>query len=401
MTDITKTHLEPTLIAPETFLIHDHEGEGTAPVCVPLNTMVIRGAEPVVVDTGMAENREQYLADVFSLVEPEDIRWVFISHDDVDHTGNLNALMDRACNATLVINWFMTTRMGASLEVPPTRQRWVGDGEGLDVGDRVLQAVRPPIFDSPTTRGLYDPTTGVYWSSDSFATPMPHPMATVAELDDEFWLGGMTMFDNYVSPWLDLVDDAKFQATVDRVAGAAAHDARRLPHAGRQRHPRGQGHREHPPLPRRHLRPRARPDHPRAHPGDLRRGRRVVAAPTLSAWLPRTSPPRTWWPPSRPSSPTPSWPPRASAWHRTSRPSASAWASSSRSPRPTPTCPSTRWRSCSSTPPTSRAWPPCASSTSRRAARSTTTPAATATTSTSAATTASPPGTWSTAPHPG
>ena len=93
---ITKTHLEPTLIAPETFLIHDHEGEGTAPVCVPLNTMVIRGAEPVVVDTGMAENRDQYLADVFSLVEPEDIRWVFISHDDVDHTGNLNALMERA-----------------------------------------------------------------------------------------------------------------------------------------------------------------------------------------------------------------------------------------------------------------------------------------------------------------
>ena len=89
-----KTRFEPTQIAPETFVIHDHHGEGQAPVSVALNTMVIRGAEPVVVDTGMAENREQYLADVFSLVEPEDIRWVFISHDDVDHTGNLNALMD-------------------------------------------------------------------------------------------------------------------------------------------------------------------------------------------------------------------------------------------------------------------------------------------------------------------
>ena len=64
-------------------------------------------------------------------VEPEDIRWVFISHDDVDHTGNVNALMDLAPNATLVINWFMTTRMGASLEVPPTRQRWVGDGGAI------------------------------------------------------------------------------------------------------------------------------------------------------------------------------------------------------------------------------------------------------------------------------
>jgi flavorubredoxin len=217
MHEISKTHQAPTLIAPETYVIHDHEGEGTAPVCVPLNSMVIRGAEPVVVDTGMAENQDQYLADVFGLVEPEDIRWVFISHDDVDHTGNLNALMARATNATLVVDWFMVTRMGATLEVPPTRQRWLRDGDGLDVGDRVLQAVRPPIFDSPTTRGVYDPTTGVYWASDSFATPMPHPMPTIAELDPELWAGGMTMFNNYISPWLDLVDDAKFQRTIDRI----------------------------------------------------------------------------------------------------------------------------------------------------------------------------------------
>jgi len=213
----TKTRLDPTLIAPDTFLIHDHEGEGTAPVCVPLNSLVIRGAEPVVVDTGMAENRDQYLTDVFNLVEPEDIRWVFISHDDVDHTGNVNELMALAPNATLVVNWFLVTRMGATLEVPPTRWQWVGDGEALDVGDRVLHAVRPPIFDSPTTRGLFDPTTGVYWSSDSFATPMPHPVRSVSELDRDFWRQGMSQFDNYISPWLRLVDDVRFQATVDRV----------------------------------------------------------------------------------------------------------------------------------------------------------------------------------------
>jgi len=214
----TKTRLEPTLIGPDTYLIHDHEGEGTAPVTVGLNSMVIRGEQPVVVDTGMAENRDQFLADVFSLVEPEDIRWVFISHDDVDHTGNLNALMDAAPNATAIINWFMVTRMGASLEVPPTRQRWLGDGDSLDVGDRVLQLVRPPIFDSPTTRGLFDPTTGVYWASDAFATPMPPvPVRTIAAIDREMWEGGRVMFDNYISPWLGLVDERRFQRTVDRI----------------------------------------------------------------------------------------------------------------------------------------------------------------------------------------
>ena len=217
-----KTRLAPTRIATDTFLVHDHHGEGHAPVMVPLNSMVIRSAEPVVVDTGMAENRDQFLADVFSIVDPEDIRWVFISHDDVDHTGNLNALMDAAPNATVVINWFMQERMGASLAVSPLRQRWVGDGELIDVGDRKLLTVRPPIFDSPTTRGLFDPTTGVYWTVDSFATPMLTPVRNVDELDTDFWLDGMATFNQYVSPWITLTDDAKFQATVDRVEALGA-----------------------------------------------------------------------------------------------------------------------------------------------------------------------------------
>jgi flavorubredoxin len=214
----TKTHLDPTAIAPDTFVVHDHQGEGTAPVIVSLNALVIRGAEPVVVDTGVAENREQYLADVFGLVEPADVRWVFISHDDVDHTGNVNALMAACPNATLVVNWFMTERMTASLEVPLTRQRWIDDGGTLDVGDRTLVAVRPPIFDSPTTRGLFDPTTGTYWASDCFATPTLAPTRDVETLDRDFWVDGMHMFEQYVSPWTALVDDARYQATVDRIA---------------------------------------------------------------------------------------------------------------------------------------------------------------------------------------
>src|SRR5687767_14218652 len=100
-----KTHLPPTLVAEETYLIHDHSGEGVAPVMVPLNSLVIRGTEPVVVDTGFASNRDHFFADVFSIVEPRDIRWLFISHDDPDHTGNVEELMGLATNATLVINW--------------------------------------------------------------------------------------------------------------------------------------------------------------------------------------------------------------------------------------------------------------------------------------------------------
>ena len=170
----------------------------------------------------MAENRRQFLEDVFSLVEPADIRWVFVSHDDADHIGNLDALMDAAPHATAIVSWLMVERMGASLAVSSLRQRWVGDDERIDVGDRTLLTVRPPIFDNPTTRGLFDPTTGVYWAADCFATPMTAPVRDVGDLDPDFWDEGMATFHHHLAPWITLTDERRFQATVDRVEGLGA-----------------------------------------------------------------------------------------------------------------------------------------------------------------------------------
>lgn len=81
-----------------------------------------------------------------------------------------------------------------------------------------LPALRPPVYDSPTTRGLFDPTTGLYWSSDTFATPLPEPAAGTADLETEFWEFGLALFAlGAVSPCLSLVDPVKYGTYVDRV----------------------------------------------------------------------------------------------------------------------------------------------------------------------------------------
>jgi len=81
----------------------------------------------------------------------------------------------------------MVERYTNCFEFPHHRCRWVMDGESFDAGDRTLHALRPPAFDSPTTRGLFDPTTRVFWAVDTFATPLPDPHAAIADLDPEFW----------------------------------------------------------------------------------------------------------------------------------------------------------------------------------------------------------------------
>jgi flavorubredoxin len=201
----------PVEIAPETWVIQATQGEGTAPQTVHLNSMLIRGAEPIVVDTGGPANRERFLEDLFSLVEPEDVRWLFISHDDVDHYGNLHQLMDACRNATLVTTWFLCERiMCERLDVAPSRWRWVGDGDSFDAGDRTLHAVRPPLYDSPTTRGLFDDRTGVYWASDCYSTPVERGTEFVADMDPEAWRAGFSAFQHWNSPWVTMVEPDAF-----------------------------------------------------------------------------------------------------------------------------------------------------------------------------------------------
>lgn len=211
-----ETHHPPLKVADDTYLIQQTQKAAIGPLWVYLNSLVIKGSEPIIVDTGTPVNREQWLKDVFSIVDPGDVRWIFLSHDDVDHSGNMREIMEACPNATLVVTWFFTERHACEFGFPLDRCRWINDGDSFKAGDRTLTAITPPLFDSPVTRGLYDDRTGVYWAVDSFATPLPGPMEHIGELDKENWQQGITMFNCWNSPWFKMLDLAKFEQHVDR-----------------------------------------------------------------------------------------------------------------------------------------------------------------------------------------
>ncbi len=210
-------HHAPQQIAPDTYLIRQLFGEDQAPVAVYVNSMVIAGPEPVVVDTGTVVNRDQWFEDVFGIVDPTDIAYVFLSHDDHDHSGNLLALLDAAPQATLITTWFTVERLAGDLSIPLERMRWLDDGDTFDAGGRTLSLVRPPLYDSPVTRGLFDPTTGVYWAADAYATTVPHAVDDVADLDPEFWDEQFLGLNLMNSPWATIVDPTLFGEQVARV----------------------------------------------------------------------------------------------------------------------------------------------------------------------------------------
>lgn len=216
MTSATPDIREPYCVAPDTWVIPEIV-PGPPGTVVALNSMVITAEEPVVVDTGNSLSRDAWIEATFSIVDPLDVRWVFLSHDDHDHSGNLTTVLDMCPHATLVTTQFTLERVGRAMELPLHRMRWVNSCEAFDVGDRKLVAMRPPVFDSPVTRGLFDTKTGVYWAVDTFASPMPDHLADIADMPVDDWTEMMLLFNRMVSPWHTLVDSAKFNRYVDDV----------------------------------------------------------------------------------------------------------------------------------------------------------------------------------------
>lgn len=210
---------EPQLVAPETWLIPNLAAAGDG-LFLPVNAMLIRGEEPVIVDTGAPMHRELWLEKVFSLVEPDDVKWIFLSHDDGDHTGGLIDALELCRNATLVTNFFSVERLALEKpELPLERMRWIEPGGSFDAGDRTLHLFKPPIFDGPTTRGLFDSSTRAMWVVDSFASLTTGAVHDVHDLPRELVAESMPAMNSLVSPWHQWLDPAAYRRHVDEVEG--------------------------------------------------------------------------------------------------------------------------------------------------------------------------------------
>jgi flavorubredoxin len=206
----------PYKVADETWILPsymDAPGLGV----VYFNPMLIRGKEPILVDCGGPIHREEYLKNAFSLVEPKDVKWIFLSHDDRDHSGNLMQVLDMCPNARLVTNFVAVARMAEEWAMPMPRLMWINDGESFSIGDRTLACLRPPFFDGPATRGLYDAKTGVYYAVDCFGAIVPKIVQEVGEVPADAYEGAFNFFNRVNHPWHVYTDPKKVEAVANKI----------------------------------------------------------------------------------------------------------------------------------------------------------------------------------------
>jgi flavorubredoxin len=97
------------------------------------------------------------------------------------------------------------------------RVYWLNSGDSISAGDRKLTAVRPPLFDNPTTIGIYDNKSEAFFSADCFGAIIPSPARNADDLTDGDLAQGMIRWESADSPWAHMVDPGVFSKALDRI----------------------------------------------------------------------------------------------------------------------------------------------------------------------------------------
>ena len=184
---------------------------------IPVNAYLIKARVPVLVDTGLHADTEAFVATLRTLIDLEDLRWIWLTHTDQDHVGSLRRLLAEAPRARVVTNFLGAGKLALVAPLPPERMYLLNPGQSIDIGDRTLTAHVPPAYDAPETIGVHDSRSGAYFSSDCFGAVLEAPAQDAAAIDREALRERQTLWATIDAPWLHDVDAARLATVLEGV----------------------------------------------------------------------------------------------------------------------------------------------------------------------------------------
>jgi flavorubredoxin len=184
---------------------------------LPINAHLIHAKEPVLVDTSWVGVSDAYLKAVGEVIDPTDLKWIWISHTDLDHVFNLERVMEMAPNAKVVIAGLGAAKFGLRGDFDMSRLHVLEAGQRLDVGDRELVSIKPVIYDAPETNGFFDTKTRVLFSADAFGALLDGPREEIADIPESVLRDGQTAWASVDAPWLGWADKAMFGALLSDI----------------------------------------------------------------------------------------------------------------------------------------------------------------------------------------
>lgn len=181
-----------------------------------VNAFLVNGSQPLLVDTGLALLADDFMRQLGSLIDPAALRWIWITHADADHVGNLASLLQVAPEARVVTTFLGMGKMQMQ-GLPMDRVYLLNPGQTLDAGDREFRALTPPVYDAPETTGLFDTRSHYLFSSDCFGALLPEPAASAAEVDQARLREGLIAWAGIDAPWIRQVERNRLRRVLEEL----------------------------------------------------------------------------------------------------------------------------------------------------------------------------------------
>lgn len=167
---------------------------------LPVNSFLFRGAEPMLVDTNLAAVGDDFMAALESEIDLADLRWIWLSHMDADHIGNLRRVLAKATSATVITNFLGLAKLQL-IDLVPERLRLIAHGDTVEIGGRRLTAMRPVYYDAPETMSFHD-EAGALFVADSFGALFPGVVDRLEDASEAALREGMFAWSQIDAPWL-------------------------------------------------------------------------------------------------------------------------------------------------------------------------------------------------------
>jgi flavorubredoxin len=177
---------------------------------IPVNAFVLQGDVPVLVDTGVLAQGDEFMTALASVIDPATVEWIWLTHTDFDHIGALHRVLDANPAARVITSFLGVGIMGLSTTpIPMERAYLINPGQTITLGNRTLTAFKPPAFDNPVTTGFFDDSTNFLFSADCFGamlqTDIPQRASDISESELR---QGQVFWATADSPWLHNIDPA-------------------------------------------------------------------------------------------------------------------------------------------------------------------------------------------------
>lgn len=164
------------------------------------NSYIVKGSKAIaVIETVKNGFFDEFLANIKSLADPTQIKYIVLNHMEPDHSGSIGDLLKAAPEAKIVVSKTGEHFIKNIMNCEPNLIK-VGDGDQIDLGGKTLQFITAPFLHWPDSMFTYLTEDQILFDCDFLGSHYADPLF-FGDLSSDFFNDFKYYFDHIMRPF--------------------------------------------------------------------------------------------------------------------------------------------------------------------------------------------------------